>query len=139
MSETKKVFVYGTLKRGYGNHRLMRNARFISEAVTGRKFQLQCNGGFPSLFNSTSSAGKVIGEVYEVGMETLESLDTLEGVSCGMYSRESIVVKLVGCESGLLRVDTYFRNPEAISSSGDVIEPAMGMINWNGPMKKKTV
>lgn len=139
MSETTNVFVYGTLKRGYGNHRLMRGSRFVCEAVTGRKFQLQCNGGFPSLFNSTESSGNIIGEVYEVDDETLSGLDTLEGVSFGMYARESVVVKPIGGEAELLRVMTYFRNPDAIGSSGDVINPAMGVINWNGPMKKKTV
>ena len=91
------------------------------------------------MFNSTELSGNIIGEVYEVEDETLSGLDTLEGVSFGMYSRESIVVKPIGSEASLMRVMTYFRNPEAIGSSGEIILPAMGMINWNGPMRKKTV
>ena len=69
------VFVYGTLKKGHGNHRLLENSRFIGEdSITG--FDMYSTGGFPAVIPGD---GVVFGELYEVTPEELESLHRLEG------------------------------------------------------------
>lgn len=91
-----KVFVYGTLKRGYGNHHILNGHRFVSEAVTVAKCRL-FNSGFPVLRPRTEKPNAfnapVYGEVYDIGNDTktLARLDALES-NGRMYHRK---VKLV--------------------------------------------
>lgn len=82
------VFTYGTLKRGYGNNRLLDGARFMGEAVTQPIFNLFSLGGFPGITMDGTTA--VHGEVFEVTDETMMArLDRLEGHP-GWYRRTPI-------------------------------------------------
>ncbi|MBZ0273671.1 gamma-glutamylcyclotransferase [bacterium] len=72
------LFVYGTLKRGQRNHHLMREARFLGEAVTAPQYTLLDLGSFPGMIPSGNTA--VHGELYEVGPELMARLDRHEGV-----------------------------------------------------------
>jgi len=71
------VFVYGTLKRGFGNHALLSGARFVGRARTKHKYALY-ESGIPFLY-PYESVSFIKGEVYEVDDITLDSLDALEG------------------------------------------------------------
>jgi gamma-glutamylcyclotransferase (GGCT)/AIG2-like uncharacterized protein YtfP len=74
--KTQKVFVYGTLKRGWGNHRLLTGARYLGDArIRGTMHHL---GGFPAIHLESDDV--VHGELYEVTSETLARLDRLEGI-----------------------------------------------------------
>lgn len=74
-----KVFVYGTLKRGEGNHRLLEESKFIGNDVL-KGFKLyDLPYGFPCVVKSNSNDDEVSGEVYEVDSQTLERLNILEG------------------------------------------------------------
>jgi gamma-glutamylcyclotransferase (GGCT)/AIG2-like uncharacterized protein YtfP len=88
-SVTTILFVYGTLKRGQRNHRLMREARFLGETVTAPQYTLLDLGPFPGMITGGTTA--VHGELYEVGPELLARLDRHEGVP-RFYVRESIHV-----------------------------------------------
>lgn len=97
-SGAHKVFVYGTLKRGLYNHRLLErgNARFMGEVRTKRAqhVMLLADAGYPYLVKSTTDDARVIdGELYSVDDDTLTLLDELEEVSTGMYTRETIEVE----------------------------------------------
>lgn len=73
-----RVFVYGSLMRGFGNHGLLKNQAFISNAsVEG--FDLHSLGAFPAVVYSDDDHALVRGEVYEVDDEALAKLDRLEG------------------------------------------------------------
>ena len=79
-----KVFVYGTLKKGYGNHRLLEsvNASLLGpDVIAGR---LYSGPWFPMLVAPEELGELVEGEVYEIPEEhesaALLRLDTLEGV-----------------------------------------------------------
>jgi gamma-glutamylaminecyclotransferase len=80
-----KVFVYGTLKRGFGNHKLLANAKFIGPAMlTGAHILL--DSGFPVCMPAEEGL-IVAGEVYEIDADTLRWLDHLEGEG-RMYHRQ---------------------------------------------------
>src|SRR6185369_16266286 len=72
-----KVFVYGTLKKGFGNHGVLGKSKFIKKSTM---FGVLLNlGGYPGFLPKQTGMG-VHGEVYEVpDLETLNALDLLEG------------------------------------------------------------
>jgi gamma-glutamylcyclotransferase (GGCT)/AIG2-like uncharacterized protein YtfP len=72
------LFVYGTLKRGQRNHGLMREARYLGEAVTAPLYTLLDLGPFPGMIPGGSTP--IHGELYEVGPGLLARLDRHEGV-----------------------------------------------------------
>lgn len=91
----QNVFVYGTLKSGFGNNRLMtpEGSRLIGKAVTVDKFDLRCFGGCPGMFPKGDNMRHVEGELWEVNNSVLASLDRLEGHP-GWYRRTPIKVRL---------------------------------------------
>jgi gamma-glutamylaminecyclotransferase len=99
------VFVYGTLKHGYSNHRLLESAKFLGNAITKQPHVL-LDAGFPVcvIAGDNDKTTYVFGEVYEVDAATLTRLDRLEGEG-RMYHR--LPVDLVGFEG----VQAYFGDP----------------------------
>lgn len=81
----RKVLVYGSLKRGFGNHRVMEAAggKHIG-AHTLSGFDMYSLGGFPAIVRGE---GRVECEVYSV--DSLEPLDRLEGHPT-FYKREVV-------------------------------------------------
>jgi gamma-glutamylcyclotransferase (GGCT)/AIG2-like uncharacterized protein YtfP len=69
------VFVYGTLKRGHGNHRVIADGSFLGEdRIPAVMHDL---GAFPAV--RLDAAATVYGEVFSVDPQTLARLDRLEG------------------------------------------------------------
>ena len=89
-----RVFVYGTLKRGFGNHRLLREATFVGKAITKKKYSMT-RDGIPFV-NEDRETSQIHGEVYEVTPEIKEGLDRLEGFrgkrENSFYYRKSIPI-----------------------------------------------
>jgi len=77
-SETHRVAVYGTLKKGYGNHRLLADSEFIGKAKTEYTYPLLVNG-LPYLYDEMGVGEQVRLEVYDVDDKTFADLDSLEG------------------------------------------------------------
>jgi gamma-glutamylcyclotransferase (GGCT)/AIG2-like uncharacterized protein YtfP len=75
------VFVYGTLKRGYGNHGILSDAIFLGKATTKKKWAMidNANGSFPYMLEENEKGYHVEGEVYLVDDSELQNLDFLEG------------------------------------------------------------
>ena len=88
-----KVFVYGTLKKGHGNHRLLAGSEFLGEGRTREKYALY-SSGIPFAIKE-EKVSKIQGELYLVNAATLTDLDRLEGHP-GWYCREEISVVLEG-------------------------------------------
>lgn len=102
-----KFFVYGTLKKGYGNNMILRDSVFLGRAVTLRPFFMRCCG-FPVVLHQPETA-PVYGEVYEVTDPHIErDLDRLEGVP-HMYRREQTQVRLEGQDEPVT-VNIYIGN-----------------------------
>ena len=95
-----RVFVYGTLKKGFHNHRVLQESegRFVAAVKTKLPHRLVLGeDGIPYLMRRTvpvtpgdtkgTELTQVTGELWEVDHEGLASLDLLEGVAVGMYER----------------------------------------------------
>jgi gamma-glutamylaminecyclotransferase len=87
-----KVAVYGTLKFGYGNHRLLDKAEFVGMGSTRDKYPLHVKG-LPYLFERKGEGNNVEVEVYSVDNATLASLDQLEGHP-SFYKRKLIDISM---------------------------------------------
>jgi gamma-glutamylcyclotransferase (GGCT)/AIG2-like uncharacterized protein YtfP len=73
---THQVFVYGTLKRGFRNHRLLVSCALLGGGATVPTYKM-IETSFPVIMPDRN--GKpVAGEIYSVDDETLERLDQLE-------------------------------------------------------------
>lgn len=95
-----KVFVYGTLKQGHGNHqRLLTNSTLVNMgSIEG--FDLYDLGCYPAIVphKEVPLTDKVFGELYEVDDLTLTKLDGLEGYRGGyngFYDRKTVQVTTV--------------------------------------------
>ena len=125
---TRHVFVYGTLKRGYGNHFLLQEggAEFVGAAATEWQFKMIAVG-FPVI--TLSSAGHPVrGEIYAVNEATVARLDRLEGEG-RMYHRHVVPVVLddgraIQCEI-YIGDDNYWRG-----DYGAPVEAIDGHLQW---------
>ena len=102
---TDLLFVYGTLKRGFRNHRLLASAEFVGEARTGqRRYRLLDCGAYPALIELSAESAlaeppAIRGEVYRITPEHLPALDELEDEGT-LYRRTTIPVVLVDESAG---------------------------------------
>ncbi len=118
-----RVFVYGTLQRGDGNHRVIEAASYLGEARTAPAFTLVSLGPFPALV--AGGITTVLGEVYEVDAGMLAQLDRLEGCP-RFYQRHPIVL-----DDGT-RVEAYLQRVEQVQGRSKV---ASG--NWRDYRKER--
>ncbi len=87
-----KIFVYGTLKRGFCNHMLLENAKFLGEATTKGCYPLIApKVWYPYLIDAPGEGKRVKGELYEVDLPTLKKIDRLEEYP-RYYTRKTIEV-----------------------------------------------
>lgn len=113
------IATYGTLKRGYGNNRILQapNCKFVSDGVV-RGYKL-FNSGFPVSSESGTDCIRV--EVFEIGdpdtegdaLVTLNRLDGLEGFRgnenpSSMYFRHQVSVVT---DNGTVESQMYVGNP----------------------------
>jgi gamma-glutamylcyclotransferase (GGCT)/AIG2-like uncharacterized protein YtfP len=125
------VFVYGTLRRGSAGAMSIRfpDSKFVADAeVSGSLYDL---GSYPSLLLDESNS-LVMGEVYEVGDETLNQLDEFEASSS--YRRKQVEISL---DTDRRRCWIYEPDPKVYSTrrlitSGDWIEYAKTKTDWPG-------
>lgn len=82
----EKVFVYGTLKKGFYNHRLLNGYEPKQAKAPG--INLYEGSSYPF---AKRGPGTAIGEVYEVDDQTMNRLDRLEGHP-SFYKREETKV-----------------------------------------------
>jgi gamma-glutamylcyclotransferase (GGCT)/AIG2-like uncharacterized protein YtfP len=80
----KKVFVYGTLRKGEGNAELLQHATCIAEQCWTKGDLFDTGYGYPAMKQSESAY--VYGELYSVTEAELHRLDQLEGFEAGNSS-----------------------------------------------------
>lgn len=79
------IFVYGTLKNGWGNNVIIADQKFIGKATTvANEYQMYSLGGFPGVVDGNNS---IKGELWEVDDGAFARCDRLEGQPT-FYKRE---------------------------------------------------
>jgi len=89
------LFVYGTLKRGFGMNRMFNNSKFVGKASTGKGYKMISLGGYPGVL--FGGEGSVSGEVYEVSEDVLTQCDHYESNGF-LYNRKRILISVDGEE-----------------------------------------
>ena len=88
----RKIFVYGTLKRGLSNHSYLAGQRFVTKARTQPEYRLFDLGGYPGMVREKEDGLSIEGEIWEVDDRCLNRLDRLEDVEGGEYERTLIAL-----------------------------------------------
>lgn len=79
------VYVYGTLRKGYGNNSLMKGGILLSvDRLKG--WNMFTHGGFPWI---TRGTGEITAELWWIPDGAIHAVDSLEGEGL-MYHREKI-------------------------------------------------
>lgn len=94
---TKKEFkpfiiaVYGSLRRDFGNHRILKDSEYLGEFKTKELFDLYSLGAYP--FISERGDTEITVELYKVVCPIIaQNLDRLEGYP-SFYNRKVIEIK----------------------------------------------
>jgi gamma-glutamylcyclotransferase (GGCT)/AIG2-like uncharacterized protein YtfP len=112
--EPRYLFVYGSLRMGEYNHRLLTNARLIGKRTIGG-FKMYSLGSYPFVTETGNEDDKIVGEVYEIDEDEYLRIRNMElgaryyevirnitfhndlTLPCIIYARK------VGCKEQLLR------------------------------------
>ena len=126
-----RVFVYGSLMRGHGNHYLLEDAKFIGPATTVSRYAMM-DVGFPYLINQVEGAYPAVGELYDLkdDVVTLARLDRLEGVGSKHYDR---VKGEVVCNGKRYKADYYVKHDDGMGRVYDadqLVQPHNGVLRW---------
>lgn len=127
----QRVFVYGSLKRGFGNHqRHLGECRQLEgiARVDGLMFHL---GAFPAI-NLSERFTSIQGEIYEVTWDKILDLDGLEGVANNFYSRAEIRVQPHGTVWTYIFPYERAAKEKFIVPSGVWRGPDTPKVNWLG-------
>ena len=117
------LFVYGTLKQGYGNHNyILKDQKFLGEARTSeRYFMWGKNAGFPYISRLPYIIYPklcVLGELYEVDPTALAECDRLEGHP-HFYERHEIDVVTIEDNKKYIAWIYEITNPRYFSNAMD--------------------
>ena len=127
-----KLFVYGTLKRGFHNNRLLQDQKFLQEVETADPQVMEC-GGIPFLYNASRYlretkkcykayyAPKVKGQLWEVDEEALQLIDGLEGHP-RWYKRRNAIVKGINGNKTIFLAQAYYMTPPTIKEGFPVVQ-----------------
>lgn len=110
-----KIAVYGSLRKGRGNHRVILGSTQLSEEVVNIPFYMVSLGGFPGLIPSEENHDITI-EVYEVDEPTYKSVERLEGYP-RFYQKAKIQTSQGEAEIYVLEDPHYAQAPRV--ESGD--------------------
>lgn len=123
-----KVFVYGTLKQGFGNNRRLHEGRteprFLGYAMTTDVFAMTSTG-FPFVIDPEHAQGlphkNVLGELYEVDDRVMASCDQLEGYrgpgKDNFYDRRT--VEVVDADGEVHKTNIYIVNSKGYSRASE--------------------
>ncbi len=106
-----KIFVYGTLKRGFRNDHYLKTAQFIDSVVTADAvFRMveypsgqKPGSTYPAL--ETGGQSRISGELYTITPAILKELDILEEINI-RYIRKTIELENHGTAQAYISIDT---------------------------------
>ncbi|CAN7547977.1 gamma-glutamylcyclotransferase family protein [Neorhizobium tomejilense] len=101
----QKVFVFGTLKRGFPLHEQgLSGATFLGRYRTRKRYPLLIAGPWfaPMMLNEPGTGCQIVGELYEVDDKTIGDLDRLESV--GELGNFRLSIEVEPAEGGFPRL-----------------------------------
>ena len=113
-----KLFAYGTLMNGFGNHFNLDNneCSFIDYGETIKHYSMHILSNIPFVHND-EELYPIYGEIYNVSDDVMEIIDNLE-CNKEWYTRNIVTVKLKGGEN--MECWLYFCNEKGfLSPHGD--------------------
>ncbi len=117
----KYIFIYGSLKKGFDNHDILKDAKYVSKAETIRSFAMfeETSGNYPYLLKEKNKGySKIKGELYKVyRKDILKDIDYFEGAP-DYYKRERIKIKT---RKKVKIAETYFFTKDIIPFDQDPI------------------
>ncbi len=111
------IAVYGTLKRGGGNNRLLTTSKFIGSGRTTNKYPM-VSTGIPFVFDRAGEGHNIVVEIFSVGKHSLPAIDRLENhpewyerrpTSITMDDGNEVIAQLYFCDSAT-DTGTYLEN-----------------------------
>lgn len=113
----RRIFVYGTLKRGLSNHSYLAGQKFVSDARTQPLYRLYDLGGYPGMVPAPNDGLSIEGEIWEIDDACLSNLDKLEDIEGGEYER-TIVALTAPFEHEQIEGYVYLRDVGARRDAG---------------------
>lgn len=116
MTDLRPVFVFGTLKSGFPNHRLLAGQEYLGMYSTVKFYPLYLVGprNSPWLIDAPGSGHCVRGEVYRIDDTCLRELDRLERINeADGYFRARIEL-CSDADSSDLAGFCYFKRSDAL-------------------------
>ena len=112
-----RVFVYGTLKRGFPNHHYMTGATYIGDARTVDAYPLVVGGTWftPYLIPETGDGHRVKGEIWDVPEPMMPALDQLESVHLPNGYRRKVIAVVFEGTGERTEAWAYFRERQHIT------------------------
>ena len=86
-----KLFIYGTLKRGFSANHLLQGQDYLGEVHTIAQYRLYQISWHPGLMRDEENGIEVHGELWAVDEATLAKLDEYEGVP-HWFTRDFIAI-----------------------------------------------
>ena len=88
------VFVYGSLKKNFINHKVLDGAKFIGAGITlSTSFEMFSLGSFPAVVHGRGRYA-ICGELYKVNAECLRRIDYLESNGTLYTRQEKAIVNI---------------------------------------------
>jgi len=106
----RKIAVYGTLRKGFGNHRIIKDAEMLWKGEVEIPFEMISLGGFPGLIPS-QEVKTISMEVYSVNDDEYESVECLEGYP-DFYQKAVISTPVGEAEAYVLLNRRYVTYPK---------------------------
>ena len=114
MNKNKLICVYGSLRAGKGNNRLLRDSELLSTEVINIPYRMVSLGGFPGLIPSDENHDIVV-EIWEVNDYTYRSVECLEGFP-SFYQKALVPTSLGEVEVYVLESPRYQSGYDAVES-----------------------
>ena len=113
-----KIAVYGSLRAGMGNNRVIDSSKLLSSENVSLPFEMIDLGSFPGLIKS-NNINDIYMEIYEVDPTTYQRVERLEGYP-SFYDRELIETSAGAAEVYFLPKDygrEYERYPRVTKTN----------------------
>ena len=124
MSNKKLIVTYGSLRKGHGNNRLLRDSELKSTEVINIPYRMISLGGFPGLIPSDENHDITV-EIWEVNDYTYKSVEILEGWPS--FYQKALIPTSMG------EVEVYVLESPRYQSGYDSVESG----DWNEFYKRR--